>query len=387
MDYEENVFISYSSEDAPWAAKLEGSLKTALIKKVYRDKNRLLPGAKWEDELMTKVRASQHLVILWSANSNLTDWVRRERGNFEAAIATPARGEGPANRLMIFVRLDDEDLANASLQVINNIKEAKAYAEGADNIDPKIWQAVIDQIVSAIQNLDDSIPVPTAVLAATYTEIESLPPATLDALVKDLGIGSNQALFDRYKPLDPLKPKRTDWKPFGSSDSIERVLDRQQARINAVTADPKFRLDYVKDEFWTDIQTARRYADTMREHLSLIVIDPISLAVDIVYRRANLLKKCLANSETAVMVSTPFSLSRPFLRIRELIKDNGSPFFDEYFLPPVHDMTLAPPAAALGIYVGDEEDTERLLLAAMAPYVRKSKSGAIAAYIKTRGGI
>jgi hypothetical protein len=264
-------------------------------------------------------------------------------------------------------------LANGSLQVINDIKDAKAYAGGAENINPRLWRTVIDKVVAAIQAQDDSIPIITAVLAATITEIQNLSATTLDELVDELGIVTQQALFDRYEPVDPQNPKRTDWRPFGSGDTIETVLGRQQAIINRTIGQMKFRWEYVKNDFWDDIQAARRYADSMRERLSLIVIDPVSLNVDLVYRRASTLKKCLANSETAVMVSTPFSPSRPFLKVRQLIKDTGT-FFDEYFTPPVHDMTLMYPSAAMGIYVGDEVDTERLLLATMGPFVRKHKS-------------
>jgi len=380
MPYAYDVFISYSSADQAWASKLESDLKAAGVARVYRDQSRLLPGAKWEDEIMTKVRDSQHLVVLWSKNSAATDWVRRERGNFEAATAVP--GSTQNDRLLIFVRLDDEGLANGSLQVINDIKNAQVYGGGAENINPRLWRTVVDKVVAAIQAQDDATPIITAVLAATITEIQNLSATTLDGLVDELGIGTRQALFDFYEPGDPQNPKRTDWRPFGSGDTIETVLGRQQAIINRTTGQMRFRWEYVKNDFWDDTQAARRYADSMRERLSLIVIDPVSLSVDLVYRRASILKKCLANNETAVMVSTPFSPPRPFLKVRQLIKDNGSPFFDEYFTPPVHDMTLTSPAAAIGIYVGDEVDTERLLLATMGPYVRKHKSESTSSYIR-----
>jgi hypothetical protein len=85
MAYAYDVFISYSSADKAWASKLESDLKAAGVARVYRDQSRLLPGAKWEDEIMTKVRDSQHLIVLWSKNSAATDWVRRERGQFRGS--------------------------------------------------------------------------------------------------------------------------------------------------------------------------------------------------------------------------------------------------------------------------------------------------------------
>ncbi len=361
MPYHNDVFISYSSIDKDWAAKLETDL-TALGLSVWRDQSNLTAGAIWEDNLMTGVRESQHLVVLWSKNAAMTDWVRRERSNFEAVIATPVQGQAPLDRLMIFVMLDDENLAYPSLQVINEIKNATAYAAGVNSLDPGLWQAVINKVVLAIQSLDKSTPIPTAVLAATRTEIQSLPQPTLDSLVSDLGLGDTQTLFDRYGV------RREDWRPFGSNSTIKAILATQQNLINTITTNPKFRWEYVKEDFWTDMEAARRYADTLRERPSLIIIDPVSLNLQLIYKRANILKKCLTNDETAVMVPMPFSLSPPFINLRTLIKDTGAPFFDEYYDPPVHE---AGPVALFGMNIGDEADAKRLLLAALAPYVRK----------------
>ncbi len=118
MSYKDDVFISYSSVDKDWAAQFERDL-TARGLRVWRDQSNLTAGAKWEDNLMAGVRDSQHLIVLWSKNAAATDWVRRERSNFEAAI-TPGPGQVQLDRLMIFVTLDDENLAYPSLQLIND---------------------------------------------------------------------------------------------------------------------------------------------------------------------------------------------------------------------------------------------------------------------------
>ena len=385
MPYTKDVFISYSSIDKDWAAEFERDLIAHGLS-VWRDQSNLTAGTKWEENLMAGVRDSQHLIVLWSKNAAATDWVRRERSNFEAAI-TPGAGRAQLDRLMIFVTLDDENLAYPGLQLINEIKDAHAYPGGIANLGPRVRQAVINKIVTAInavQRQDNSIPVLTAVLAATKTEIENLDSPTLDSLVNDLGIANRQALFDHYEPVDPQRPKRTDWRPFGSNDTIATILANQQLGINnRIITDPKFRVEYVGDDFWSDLETAGRYADAMRERLSLIVIDPVSLNVLPVYRRAVILKKCLANNETAVMVPMPFMLSQAFRRLRTLLKNEGAPFFDEYYKPPVKDTTLVAPAAALGIYIGDEEDTERLLLVAMGSYIRRHKPESIPTYVRT----
>jgi hypothetical protein len=378
MSYQHDVFISYSSLDAPWAAKLETELQ-ARLKNVYRDQSRLVAGAKWEDELVAKVRNSQHLVIFWSRNAADSDWVRRERGLFEAAIAPVSPGNPVLDRLMIFVVLDDAKLAYTSLQIINGIKDAQAYAGGAAGVNADLWRSIVREVVNAIQTQDKSIPVPTVILAATQAEIQNLPADTVASLVSDFNLGNSQALFDRYKPVDPLDPKRADWRPYGSNDNIATILEKQQIAINQVTGSQQFRWDFIGDDFWKGPEVARRYAETLRERLSLIVVDPVSLNVDLVQRRANLLKKCLANSDTAVLAPMPFGLAPPFVTLRKLLRDTAAPLFDEYFYPQVRE---AAPLALIGMNIGDEEDTQRLLLATMAPYVRRLTSTSGSAYTK-----
>src|SRR5438132_1614715 len=129
MPYKDDIFISYSSKDRDWAVEFEKDLRTHGLS-VWRDESNLPAGSKWEDNLMAGVRDSQHLVVLWSRNAAATDWVRRERSNFEAAIETAVSGQVQLDRSMIFVMLDDENLAYPSLQVINEIKDANVYANG-----------------------------------------------------------------------------------------------------------------------------------------------------------------------------------------------------------------------------------------------------------------
>jgi hypothetical protein len=381
MAYEYDVFISYDSADEDWAKKLEAELQNNHGQQVYRDQSRLIAGAQWENELVNKVRDSQHMVVLWSKNGADSDWVRRERSNFEVAITPVRPGEVQAERLMIFVLLDDTKLAYSSLQTIQDIKEAQAYSEGVDKLDPLVWRSVINKVVMALKSQDKSTPVMTVIMAATQPEIQSLPAATLDQLVNDLGLGDRQALFNRYTPVDPAHPKRTDWRPFGSNETIATILDNQRDDINSVPQNPKFRWGFIPDDFWNeeDYDKAREYAEILRASLSLIVIDPVSLHVPLVRQLTNILKKCLTNSETAVMVPMPFSMSPTLINLRKLIRDAGAPFFDEYYNPPVRE---AGPNALFGLNIGDERDTRRLLMATLAPYTRKMVSPPGSPYVR-----
>ena len=57
-----DIFISYSLQDQEWAAKLQHDLEARGVN-IFRDINRLTPGAVWEKNLQSALRDSHHLVV------------------------------------------------------------------------------------------------------------------------------------------------------------------------------------------------------------------------------------------------------------------------------------------------------------------------------------
>lgn len=83
MDYDYDLFISYSSLDKEWAAKLADALGRKSLK-VFIDRQRLEAGRPWEPQLKQALASSQHLVVLWSNNAKQSDWVQKEIAHFDA---------------------------------------------------------------------------------------------------------------------------------------------------------------------------------------------------------------------------------------------------------------------------------------------------------------
>src|SRR5882757_7746446 len=79
-----DVFLSYASPDRQWVALLAQALeRTGLT--VWWD-NELLPGELWENKIEAALQTARCVVVVWSKEALLSDWVRieatlgRERG-------------------------------------------------------------------------------------------------------------------------------------------------------------------------------------------------------------------------------------------------------------------------------------------------------------------
>lgn len=71
-----DVFVSYSREDKPRAEAIATALGNAGYE-VFWD-NEIPPGSTWADYLQAKITGSKALVVLWTATSTQSQWVREE---------------------------------------------------------------------------------------------------------------------------------------------------------------------------------------------------------------------------------------------------------------------------------------------------------------------
>ncbi len=141
--YEFDVFISYSTADCEWAEKLSTALSAKGVK-TFLDVKRLTPGSPWETSLTQALQNSQHLLVLWSKDTENSNWVRRELGIFEATILDQL------NRRLVFLLLEGDNPAYRTYQMIYDLKEAKAYDTGIDHVNPQVWNRVISTLIDAM---------------------------------------------------------------------------------------------------------------------------------------------------------------------------------------------------------------------------------------------
>jgi hypothetical protein len=386
MNYQYDVFISYSSADRPWADKLFDSLSQKGIR-VFLDQKRLDMGKAWEPALAQAVQSSQHMIVLWTNNANTSSWVRRELGIFETLNDPNTKPAGVAeDRWYSFLLLEGDNPAYTNIQGNAVLKNADAYLKdarlkGADVVDPSLWQATVTSIVDQLEKNDDATPIPLAVLAMTKDNLKSLDPTrapvqglpSLNSLLDNLGIGSRDDLLNTNLYGD-LRP---EWRPFGQQLTIRQILDNFIDEINVSQAQKsqekkdvegvfKFKWQPIDPRFWTDNDVANTELTKLLSRFSVIVIDPLSLYDDTVYDGFVTLSPCFNSDYANILTLTPFSLPQPFVNLRALVERRGRPFFNYYLDPPVPPVKYA----NLGINLGNESELRRLVRFGVGQYVR-----------------
>jgi hypothetical protein len=377
--YQYDVFISYSSADKPWAERLFSALDAKGIK-CFFDRARLEAGLPWEPQLALAVENSRHLVALWSNKAEGSAWVRRELSKFEAIVDPTASGQIQVNRRLIFLLLEGQNPAYSSMQMITDLKEATSYDHGLGELDPGIWHNSVEKLGRAILNDDQFVRIPLAILAMRKDDIAHIDPTeskdfgpSLNDLLDDFGIGTIKDLMQNYGQ------DRTDWRPFGSPNNVRQILDTLRDEINLTTRGPKFRWDPIENDFWSNIDIARRERDKLLTSLSLIIIDPISLYDDRVYNRLVLLSHCFESENALIVVLTPFTTPQHIVNLRALIERRGTPFFDRFFDPPI---PIEESYASCGVNIGDDKDFKRLLRHSLGQYVRKVQPTSKSEYLR-----
>ncbi|NOT55904.1 MAG: toll/interleukin-1 receptor domain-containing protein [Deltaproteobacteria bacterium] len=377
-DYSYDVFISYSSADRSWALKLSAALREKGMKP-FLDQERLDIGKPWEPALAKAVQTSQHFIVLWSNHAEKSRWVGRELGVFEAIVDPAVSGPTQEDRRFIFLMLEGENPAYTSMQMLSDLREANAYEGGADAVDPSPWQKVVKKLVDAMRANDPSTPLPVAVLSMTRQELTQLDPneertfgPSLNTLLQNLGMGTIETLARYYGE------ERTDWRPFGNPLNVRQILDTLLDKVNnGVT--PPFRWEPLDPQFWTNMAVARGEREKLLSHLSVVVIDPLSLYDERVYDRFVFLSRCFESEKSIIMALTPFGMPQPFSRLNTMIRDRCTPFFDTYYDPPI---PYNKASALLGVNISDESDVRRLLRLSLGQHLRGKSTVPTSSYLR-----
>lgn len=407
QSYRYDVFISYTRADERWAMELADRLTKAQLK-VFIDQNRLDIGKPWEEQLLSDLRDSQHMIALWSGRAKDSLWVLKEQVMFEPLTVPKPRPEGSAeavSRRLIPLRLDDTPPFFPRFQMLDDLKMAATGSSGFDAVGDPLWQQVTDKIVDAIRKDTSSIPIMVAILAMTAQEAQLVPESEWEALsedlthCQDLGVTKDN-LRNRYGV------KRSDWKPFEVAGqitaaglpqpqslmqrSIGEILDRILDGINNsaagnAAAPLRYRWQAIEETFWQN-------TDAMREHtarlvnapLSLVVIDAISLKLrKLVEKRAEfVVSKCLGNERSAILVLPPFGMTTPLRNLRRWIEDEAAPLFDPYFRP-LESSRLERIMAQWGICCQDDEDMGRVLQSTISACMGPGRTGPKPPYLQT----
>jgi len=361
LSYKYDVFLSYSSTDVSWAEWLESDLDQRGVK-VYRDKERLTAGEAWEPQLQEAIEASRHLLVLWSANARDSDWVQEERIYFEAG-----RKGSSETRRAVFVNLESANRAQGRYEQINNIKQAGLYPQGPASLagNPGIKKKVLDRLEESLKE-SSSVPIYKVQMVSTLDALRNVPlstkagtfPPTFDETLRALEIKRDDTDAYKVELANYYSDDRSAWKPFGSNQTIDTILDELRNKVHNSTQELRFRWRDVGEEFWSGDQEDFELSLTnISQHLALIVIDPVSLYDTDVMTRLSQLRGFLKPERCATAVLAPFSIPSKHSHVRKVLRGAALDLFRQYSEPAFNGSTLYP----LTMCAHDDIDVRRIL--------------------------
>jgi hypothetical protein len=382
------AFISHSHQDESWAKQLYEDLinKKGIPKEgLFLDRPTMKAGDLWREQLRAALDASSYLVVFWSSHAKESEWVNYELDHFENQINTPGAELIKVHQRMIFVSLDLVNKVYEGIQMIDDLKKAKAYDPKNPSIAPflqqkqALWDDLVENIHQTITTNDITIPISLLICSTTSDQLNneidfSKVPAfadfteSLDDLLGNtIKIGTKAELIARYGL------KRSDWKPIVGNDSTVRaLLDKLKDQINSLDKSPKIRWQPADDSFWTDPDEAILIAERLARELAVVVIDPISLYDPKVHRRFAVLKDngCFDNENAVVLVLSPFSMPLPNLGFRELIRRVATLVFNDYYQPGIRKI----PYARCSVNFGDDLAMTRPVLATITNHFYQNQT-------------
>jgi hypothetical protein len=364
-----DVFVSYSSADRPWATQLANDLK-ALGVACFLDTVSIRKGDGWERQILQSLRDSRHLVVIWSSKSGQSDWVNQELYRFKAEIDPNGTGQ-TGGRLLYAINLEGQNATLSAYQQYNLASLQDAYRNSPAGtitlgaVAQQDWTRMVREIADATTTENARMQVYKVVFAMTKATLDAdpvRPPRSvpqLDDFLAKVGVGSGN-LSDRYGA------KPDDWKPYGTTETIADVLnDLLHDPIIGVNA--KLRELNRPEIRWVsvDVVNPPTLPESTVRKLSagacLMVIDPISIFSFDMFRRFVELKPCFANPSAAIVLMTPFKAHPTLSFLRESLIEYIRPNLAWYCEP----IPFQPAYANCSINVSESWEIRRLVLASL----------------------
>ena len=139
------IFLCYAQEDNEIAKRIYQDLRRRSIE-VWYDKESLLPGQTWKNEIKKAIRNSRYFLALFSSNSvNKRGYVQKELKE-----ALDVLDEFPSSEVFIIpIRLDDCEISEDRIKELQIIDLYDSYESGLE----KIIRVVRSNMLGAVQLL------------------------------------------------------------------------------------------------------------------------------------------------------------------------------------------------------------------------------------------
>src|ERR1700761_1188907 len=351
------VFISYTRSDADWAHKIAANLRNRGVS-VFLDESRITAGDEWGETLRGAIVESQALVVLWSNAAAQSKWVTKEQEAFRQMMHVDSREGRASTRRMLQLCLDAKNVEYSEFQRIEDLYQANSHVAGAANVDPNVWNRVVERIAAAMEG-DANLRIVHQVILASKEDMmqglaDDVRPAQDAARYGDLIAGLNflskQELIARYGD------ERSEWRPFGGQKSVLTILNELREELLSRGVTP-FLWKPISEAAWTGIEGKKRVRDLLAEEPCVIVLDPVSLYDAEVRERYEWLLACLQNPKAAIVVLPPYS-SRERHYLQRVLEAAAARMFEPFYQP---DRVSVPIAASCSLMADDRYEVSRVV--------------------------
>ena len=371
MPFQYNVFLSYARGDREWAQRVHSTLRNLYpAYSFFFDFDSLRAGDDWEAVIEAALENSQSLIVLWSDHAKDSPWVSFELISFRQA----AKPKVNPDRRLIVLNLQGANVSVNSLQPITDSDLQNSYLKG-EPLPADLWQRVSARISDGL-NPKKPLIVPLVVLTLTLDEFNGLTAKQLAGIQNDLSL-SPAFLKARYGAT------RAEWKPFAGAQTIGAFLQKMQDAVNTSLTAHRLSWRFPGDEFWSaDINSAKHFVRNEFDaaELAVLIIDPVAVYHQDVFQRLMLFQECLGNDRRVIVTLPPFGVPRKLRRLREILSNRATPYFDDYFQPTVPPRRRL--AAQCAWTIADADDMKRYILAAAGGLGAPPGNGAPATFIR-----
>jgi hypothetical protein len=338
-----DLFISYSSADRPWAAKLFQDLSAAYpALRIFWDRAAIPAGGRWRTLLTDANVHTKHLLFLWSAAAKNSIEVEPEIAAFEAEVRrTPVLED--SQRIEFYVPL--EGARGGGIQDLQGFPDFAAYYDpkaqdrgvsgvgvGQGSID---WKRMIRMVGDAVSNASKAVPIVAAVVAVgapflpLLDSLHSLPTSpngpTLDQFLADYRLDW-PTVRARYGA------NALEWRPFGGPETVVDLLEGLRVQANSrLASEHRFRWTYVDVG---DAVAAGTLAQRVTQRPSVVFVDPVSLYNPYHANAFKALDDYVRQEHSAIISFAPVgAASRDWFA--SALRFQSEPLLNDYFEPKV----------------------------------------------------
>jgi hypothetical protein len=148
-----DVFVTYASEDAPWAIRVLDDLRQQAHRQLTTHEEQVDVDAtrNFYDRTSLAIDESQHMVVLWSRHARTSPFINGEMERFELSRRSKTRKPGTARRLIV-IRLEDVTLPEGvgEINALDDLLARSAIGKGPQGVSPELWNRLLERTLNLI---------------------------------------------------------------------------------------------------------------------------------------------------------------------------------------------------------------------------------------------